>query len=194
MNLIPLSGCVNIIYGPIYLLLYTEPYVIIKLVLAKAHTDQEDTRVDVNLILFKKNGSHRTFSLRSEVTSIGRSHDCDLCVPLLVVSRKHCELSQNAEAVKIRDLNSRFGTFINGKRISDATVKAGDYIRVGPLTFLLQINGEPQKIKPPPQQKPKPTAKKPAEPKVPADDLSGSFPGLEIDDSDDSFLAELEDL
>ena len=131
-------------------------YVIIILVLAKAQTDQEDTRVDVNLILFKKDGSQRTFSLRSEVTSIGRSHDCDLCVPLLIVSRKHCELSQNAEAVKIRDLNSRFGTFVNGKRISEATVKAGDYIRVGPLTFLLQVNGEPKKIMPPPQTKPAP--------------------------------------
>jgi len=106
-----------------------------------------------------------------------------------VVSRKHCELSQNAEAVTIRDLNSRFGTFVNGKRISEATVKAGDYIRVGPLTFLLQINGEPQKIIPPKQSKPKPRT-----PKAPADEPSGSFPGLEIDDSDDSFLAELEDL
>jgi len=84
--------------------------------------------VDVNLILFKKDGSQRTFSLRSDVTSIGRSHDCDLRVPLRVVSRKHCELSQNAEALKIRDLNSRFGTFVNGKRVSDATVRPGDYI------------------------------------------------------------------
>ncbi len=150
--------------------------------------------MDVNLILFKKDGSQRIFSLRNEVTSIGRSHDCDLCVPLLVVSRKHCELSQNAEAVKIHDLNSRFGTFVNGKRISEATVKAGDYVRVGPLTFLLQINGEPKKITPPAQAKPAPTTKKPAAPQVPADESSGSFPGLEIDDSDDSFLAELEDL
>jgi len=150
--------------------------------------------VDVNLILFKKDGSQRTFSLRSDVTSIGRSHDCDLRVPLRVVSRKHCELSQNAEALKIRDLNSRFGTFVNGKRVSDATVRPGDYIRIGPLTFLLQINGEPRKIVPPVQAKPAPAAKKPKAPKAPADDPSGSFPGLEIDDSDDSFLAELEDL
>jgi len=150
--------------------------------------------VDVNLILFKKDGSQRTFSLRSEVALIGRSHDCDLCVPLLVVSRQHCELSQNAESLKVRDLNSRFGTFVNGKRINEATVKAGDYIRIGPLTFLLQINGEPQKIMPPPEAKPAPKAKKPPAPKVPADEPSGSFPGLEIDDSDDSFLAELEDL
>ncbi|MFH1716861.1 MAG: FHA domain-containing protein [Planctomycetota bacterium] len=150
--------------------------------------------MDVNLILFKKDGSQRTFSLRSDVTSIGRSHDCDLRVPLRVVSRKHCELSQNAEALKVRDLNSRFGTFVNGKRISEAAVRAGDYIRIGPLTFLLQIDGEPKKTVPPVQAKPAPAAKKPPTPKAPADEPSGSFPGLEIDDSDDSFLAELEDL
>jgi pSer/pThr/pTyr-binding forkhead associated (FHA) protein len=111
----------------------------------------------------------------------------------MVVSRRHCQLSQNNEAVKIRDLDSKGGTFLNGNRISEATVQAGDYITIGPLTFLLQINGEPAKIVPPQQTKTPPAQKKTPEPKAPLDDLSGSFPELEIDDSD-SFLAELEDI
>ena len=101
-------------------------------------------------------------------------------------------MSQNNEALKIRDLESHSGTFINGKRISQATVHAGDYITIGPLTFLLQIGGEPEKIVPP-QPKPTPSSKKSPAPKAPANDLSGSFPELELDDSD-SFIAELEDI
>ncbi len=150
--------------------------------------------MDVNLVLFKKDGSQKAFSVASDNTIIGRRHDCDLCIPLMVVSKRHCQLNQNKEAVKIRDLDSRNGTFLNGKRINETTVKPGDYIRIGPLTFLLQIDGEPEKIVPPKpkQAKPKPAAKVPR-PKALAEELSGSFPELEIDDSD-SFLAEIEDI
>jgi pSer/pThr/pTyr-binding forkhead associated (FHA) protein len=111
----------------------------------------------------------------------------------MVVSRRHCQLSQNDEALKIRDLDSRSGTFINGKRISDATVRAGDYITVGPLTFLLQIGGEPAEVVPPKQAKKTSSQQKSPAPKSPAAAPSDSFPELEIDDSD-SFLDDLEDL
>jgi len=155
--------------------------------------NKEETRVDVNLVLFKKDGSKKNFSLPSNITIVGRRHDCDLCVPLMVVSRRHCQLSQNNESLKVRDLDSRSGTFLNGKRISEATVQAGDYLTIGPLTFLLQIDGEPKKIAPPQQPKTTPAPKKPPAQKAPANDLSGSFPELEIDDSD-SFLDELDDI
>ncbi len=154
--------------------------------------------MEVNLVLFKKDGSQKTFSLPDGITVIGRRHDCDLCIPLKTVSRRHCQLNQNNEAVKIRDLGSRVGTFLNGKRIDEAALKAGDYIRIGPLIFLLQINGQPEKIVPPKPSTPKPAKPKPAPKEMPkgkalAEELSGSFPELEIDDSD-SFLDELENL
>ena len=147
--------------------------------------------MDVNLVLFKKDGAQKAFSLPSNITVIGRRHDCDLCIPLTPVSRKHCQLSQNKETLKIRDLDSRNGTFLNGKRIDEETLKAGDYIKIGPLTFLLQIDGEPKEIVPPEQAKPKPAQKAPPAAKAPADE--DSFPEIELDESD-SFLSELEDL
>jgi pSer/pThr/pTyr-binding forkhead associated (FHA) protein len=148
--------------------------------------------MDITLVLFKKDGSQRAFSLPSNVTVIGRRHDCDLCVPLMVVSRRHCQLTANSEAVKIRDLDSQSGTFLNGKRISDGVLKAGDYLTIGPLTFQVQINGEPTQVAPPPQAKPAP-AKKTATPKSPPKKPADSTPELELDDSD-SFLADLKDL
>ena len=156
--------------------------------------------MDVNLVLFKKGGSQKSFSLPDSTTVIGRRHNCDLCIPLKTVSRKHCQLNQNKETINIRDLGSRSGTFLNGKRIDEAAVKAGDYIKIGPLIFGLQINGQPEQMVPPkpakpkpPQPKPKPAPKKIPKGKALAEELSGSFPEIEIDDSD-SFLDELEDL
>ena len=148
--------------------------------------------MDVNLVLFKKDGSKKNLPLPSSITVVGRRHDCDLCIPLMVVSRRHCQLSQNNESLKIRDLESRSGTFLNGKRISEATIQAGDYITIGPLTFQLQIDGEPQKAVPPPQQpQATPAPKKTPTQKAPPDELADSFPELELDDSD-SFLAEFD--
>lgn len=148
--------------------------------------------MDLKLILFKKNGSHKSFTLPTNITVIGRRHDCDLQIPLMPVSRRHCQLSQNEETVKVRDLGSRNGTYLNGKRIEEATVEAGDYIKIGPLTFLLQVDGQPEEIVPPEQ-----AAKKAGEKKEPAalaaEEELDIFPELD-EDASDSFLAELEDL
>lgn len=102
--------------------------------------------MDVNLVLLKKDGSHRFFPLPSTVTVIGRRHSCDLCIPLASVSKKHCQLNSDDGVLKIRDLGSRNGTQLNGKRINQATIKAGDSVKIGPLTFVLQINGQPDKF------------------------------------------------
>ena len=151
----------------------------------------EKNKMDVNLILFKNNGERKTFSLPDNVTVIGRRHDCDLQIPLASVSRRHCKLHYDNGTLKIRDLNSHNGTFINGNRINETTVKAGDYLKIGPLTFLLQINGQPEKIVPPDHSEQKPPKEK--GPAVKNVQDSDSFAELEFDDSDDS-LTEPEDL
>jgi len=146
--------------------------------------------MDINLVLLKKNGSHKTFPLTTNVIVIGRRHECDLYIPLPTVSRKHCQLSLNGKAIEIRDLNSTCGTFVNGRKIDgQATLKAGDYIRIGPLMFLCQIDGKPEKIAPP---------KKPAKPAGDKradglDDLDASDSFLGLDESD-SGLEDLKDL
>lgn len=102
--------------------------------------------MDVNLVLLKKNSSHKLFPLPSSVTTIGRRHSCDLCIPLVSVSKKHCQLNHDGGVLKIRDLDSRNGTYLNGKRINEAVIQAGDSIKIGPLTFVLQVDGQPQTI------------------------------------------------
>ena len=54
--------------------------------------------MDVNLVLFKKDGSQETFPMPSSITVIGRRDDCDLRIPLADVSRRHCELGMTKES------------------------------------------------------------------------------------------------
>ena len=150
----------------------------------------------VNLVLFKKDGNHKPFPLPSNITVIGRRHDCDLRIPITLVSRRHCKLSKIDQTVKIRDLGSRNGTFLNGKRIKEAAINAGDYVEIGSLTFLLQVNGKPEEIIPPKEIKQEQTSKATAseptqELEIPVNDPADSFPELDLSDS---FMAEIEGL
>ena len=99
--------------------------------------------MNVNLVMFKKSGSTKSFPLPSSVTVVGRRQDCDLCIPLMIVSRKHCELNMDQDRLMLRDLGSRNGTFLNGRQIEEAQVAPGDKIQVGPLTFAVQVDGTP---------------------------------------------------
>jgi pSer/pThr/pTyr-binding forkhead associated (FHA) protein len=100
----------------------------------------------VLLYLLKKDGDAKPFQLPSNVTLIGRRQDCDLCIPLSVASRKHCELNMDQNRLMIRDLGSRNGTFVNGQKIEEARLNPGDQIQIGPIIFIVQIDGTPEKI------------------------------------------------
>lgn len=100
--------------------------------------------MSVNLVLLKRDGAHKSFPLQKGVTVIGRRRDCDLRIPLVSVSKKHCRLHYGEGAFKIQDLGSRNGTVLNGKRIEEAEIKPGDSIKVGSLAFVLQVNGQPK--------------------------------------------------
>jgi len=136
-----------------------------------------------NLVLMTKKGDQRVFPLPSNVTVIGRRRNCDLRIPLDSISRRHCQLSLENGTLKVRDLGSRNGTFLNGKRIKEEVAKAGDFIQIGPVLFALQIDGRPAKITPPASR---PKAKKavPAASDQEFADLegSGSFADIDLED------------
>jgi len=105
--------------------------------------------MDVVLVMFKDD-ERREFPLSSKRTILGRRPDCDLRIPTRDVSRRHCEIGpgEKRSELVVRDLGSSNGTYVNDKRIAETTLKPGDRLTVGPVTFVVRINGEPDKIKP----------------------------------------------
>jgi pSer/pThr/pTyr-binding forkhead associated (FHA) protein len=93
--------------------------------------------------MFRADGERRSFSIVRDMTVVGRREDCDLRIPLGEVSRKHCRLIKDGEAIRLEDLGSSNGTFHNGERSREATLAAGDTIQIGPVTFMVQIDGVP---------------------------------------------------
>lgn len=100
--------------------------------------------MNVNLVLQTRDGIVKKFALPATLTVIGRRQDCDLCIPLMGVSRRHCQINQDEGNLKIRDLGSKNGTYINDEKIEEAQLNPGDSLRIGALKFTIQIDGVPE--------------------------------------------------
>jgi len=62
---------------------------------------------------------------------IGRRSETDLRLPGADISRVHAEISLENGSCVIRDKQSRFGTFVNGERMTERVLIHGDQIRFG---------------------------------------------------------------
>ncbi len=69
---------------------------------------------------------------------IGRSSTADFKIPSPCVSRRHCILSWSLHGWTLRDLDSKNGTFVNGKSIVSKRIKEEDEIKVGKFTFIVK--------------------------------------------------------
>ena len=74
---------------------------------------------------------------------IGREEDCQLRPESEFVSRHHCVLLLDEYTLRIRDLGSKNGTFVNGHRIgnSETILRQDDMISIGEM--IGQINLSP---------------------------------------------------
>ena len=67
---------------------------------------------------------------------IGREEDCHLRPNSEAVSRHHCVFTSDEFAVRLRDLGSTNGTFVNGEKIARAVIlHSGDKVSIGKLEF-----------------------------------------------------------
>jgi len=65
------------------------------------------------------------------VKTIGRSTGAEFLLDAPLVSRLHCQVSATDEALEVKDLDSTNGTFVNGRRVTSATLREGDRLKVG---------------------------------------------------------------
>jgi pSer/pThr/pTyr-binding forkhead associated (FHA) protein len=110
------------------------------------------------------------------VISIGRHPSCHLRFPsdLTVLSRKHSEILREGNLFKLVD-HSTNGTFVNGKKVTEAFLKGGDVLEFsegGPkVSFLTEMRegvAEPVPRPPPPPAPARPVAPEPSPVEPPA--------------------------
>lgn len=104
--------------------------------------------MNVTLLMVQKDGGSKEVPLRAFPVTIGRGEECKLRVPLASVSRNHCELFIDDDELMVRDLKSSNGTFVNKDRVSKRELVPGDLLAVGPVVFVVRIDGHPKDVDP----------------------------------------------
>jgi pSer/pThr/pTyr-binding forkhead associated (FHA) protein len=69
----------------------------------------------------------------------GRHSEMDVRVALPDVSRRHCRFSFTDGQWRVLDLNSLNGVYVNGARVKQVLLQDGDEVRMGGLTFRVNI-------------------------------------------------------
>jgi class 3 adenylate cyclase len=87
------------------------------------------------LKLVAANGSQAVTVPAGRTLVVGRSSACDVPIRDLTVSRHHGEVEAAAAGLRVRDLGSTNGTFINGVRISEGVASPGTRVAFGKVIF-----------------------------------------------------------
>ena len=77
-----------------------------------------------------------------DTVAVGRDPRCDISLADPLLSRRHAEFVASGEIVIVRDLNSRNGILVNGRRLPEAVLRPGDVVQIAQLavTFLSSVD------------------------------------------------------
>lgn len=76
--------------------------------------------------------------LDKPIVLVGRDAECDIRLDSRKVSRRHCCLAQVGDQLVVRDLGSTNGIRINGVRVVEGHLKAGDELAIGNRRYQLR--------------------------------------------------------
>jgi DNA-binding CsgD family transcriptional regulator len=86
--------------------------------------------------------SAAAIKLSDGVHVVGRDPTCNVVLLDPSVSRFHAELAVDGSTITLRDMDSRNGTYINGKRIRFSPVRAGQQLHFGRVPLQVEAAGD----------------------------------------------------
>ncbi len=79
----------------------------------------------------------QVFPIVGEIV-VGRAAECQLVLDDPSLSRKHANVRGTGRRLDVEDLGSSNGTFVNGRKVGQATAGPGDTVRFGELSFRIE--------------------------------------------------------
>ena len=100
---------------------------------------QHDPKLKVLGTLVDKKASWRRFDIDKPTVTIGRAPGNNFVVEYATVSRKHAVIKIEGEHLRLYDLGSANGSFVNDKRVREPVVlQEGDTVRLGEAEFIFK--------------------------------------------------------
>lgn len=101
--------------------------------------DPTDNSFDPRFTLTAEDGS-AIHILRRRSTRLGRNKDNDIVLTSERASRYHAEIVRNGDEVRLVDLESRNGIWVNGARVDrQIALKTGDRLSIGRQAFIFAV-------------------------------------------------------
>ncbi|MBL9025281.1 MAG: Flp pilus assembly complex ATPase component TadA [Myxococcales bacterium] len=98
-----------------------------------------------SIIISEKGGAERRESFDKTEINVGRVQGNDLMLPKGNVSKRHARLLFRDGRFIVTDLKSTNGTYVNGRKIAQATiVREGDKIYIGDFVLRIELSQEQQ--------------------------------------------------
>ncbi len=88
------------------------------------------------LMIERGPGTGARIQIKRFPARLGRDPENDICIPDSEISRFHLRIKQRGKLFIIEDLDSRNGTWLNGDKILNSTIKNGDKIFLGGTELL----------------------------------------------------------
>ncbi|GAB3821091.1 hypothetical protein GCM10028799_31800 [Kribbella italica] len=82
------------------------------------------------------------FLLDVDVVTAGRHPDSDIFLDDVTVSRRHAEFRRDPAGVKVRDVGSLNGTYVNRDRIDEVALAGGDEVQIGKYRLVYYASGQ----------------------------------------------------
>jgi pSer/pThr/pTyr-binding forkhead associated (FHA) protein len=93
------------------------------------------------LVVRKGPNAGSKYLLDAEVTRAGRHPDSDIFLDDITVSRRHAEITRQADRYMLRDVGSLNGTYVNRDRVEEATLSNGDELQIGKFKLVFFSGG-----------------------------------------------------
>lgn len=136
---------------------------ILEVKLLKKVLDAVDQETVPSLEVLNGSAQGRRFFLTddTEETIVGRDPDADFSINEYVISRKHAKFVKKWGGIAVIDLESKNGTYVNNRRVTEEVLHDGDRLAFGTVVFLfrnpqeinVQALGEAMKKEQPPPPK-----------------------------------------
>ncbi len=99
-----------------------------------------DTNTQVaRLLIYGENIEGRTYDIHLPAVHLGRAPTNEIILRDASISGRHCVFLFAEGRVRVRDLNSSNGTFVNGQQVTEAQLEMNDIIRVGTALIKFEV-------------------------------------------------------
>jgi len=93
----------------------------------------------IKLVHLGKHGNSVTYEAQKLPLTLGREAANDIALSDKSVSRRHAQIFLKKGKLSIKDLDSAYGTYVNGNKVTSSVLSSGDMVKLGMFELKISV-------------------------------------------------------